>query len=115
MWAAPLQPISLRVRGTGGYLRRMEQNVPPLPQTGKPKLLDEVRRLIRTKHYSRRTEDTYCDWIRRFILHHDKRHPRDMGGPEVAAFLSYLANERDVAASTQNDLLVPDERALRAS
>src|SRR6478752_2594870 len=44
-------------------------------------------------------------WIRRFILHHGKRHPRDMGGPEVAAFLSYLANERDVAASTQNQAL----------
>jgi integrase len=44
-------------------------------------------------------------WIRRFILHHGKRHPRDMGGPEVAAFLSFLANERDVAASTQNQAL----------
>ena len=46
-------------------------------------------------------------WIRRFILYHGKRHPRDLGGPEVAAFLSYLANERDVAALTQNDLLAP--------
>ena len=81
--------------------------MPPNPQSDKPKLLEEVRRLIRTKHYSRRTEETYCDWIRRFILHHGKRHPRDMGGPEVAGFLSYLANERDVAASAQNDTLTP--------
>src|SRR5688500_10371698 len=86
MWTAAAQPISLRVRGTGGYLRRIKQTVPPTPKTGKPKLLDEVRRLIRTKHYSRRTEDTYCEWIRRFILHHGKRHPRDLdegGGVRV--------------------------------
>ena len=80
----------------------MEQTVPSTVQADKPKLLDEVRRLIRTKHYSRRTEESYCDWIRRFILHHGKRHPREMGAPEVEEFLSYLANDRNVAASTQN-------------
>ena len=65
------------------------------------KLLDQVRERIRTKHYSLRTEQTYVQWIRRFILFHDKRHPRDMGAPEVEAFLTNLATERKVAASTQ--------------
>lgn len=105
MWAATSQPISLRTREALGILRRMDQTVPDPGLPRKPKLLEEVRRLIRTKHYSRRTEDSYCDWIRRFILFHSKRHPRDMGAPEVAQFLSYLANERDVAASTQNQAL----------
>ena len=91
----------------------MDQSVPSTAKAGKPKLLDEVRCLIRSKHYSRRTEDCYCDWIRRFILFNDKRHPRDMGAPEVAEFLSHLANERNVAASTQNDSLAPLAHAMR--
>ena len=70
-----------------------------------PKLLDQVRARIRVKHYSRKTEAAYCGWIRRFILANDKRHPRDMGGAEVEAFLSRLAVEGDVAASTQNQAL----------
>ncbi|WP_298218059.1 integron integrase [Halothiobacillus sp.] len=73
--------------------------------TPSPKLLDQVRDLIRTKHYSIRTENQYLQWIRRFILFHGKRHPRDMGAPEVEAFLSHLAVSRDVAASTQNQAL----------
>jgi integron integrase len=83
----------------------MRETLPSAAPGSKPKLLDEVRRLIRTRHYSRRTEDTYCDWIRRFILFHGKRHPRDMGKQELEAFLSHLANERNVAASTQNQAL----------
>jgi len=67
-----------------------------------PKLLDQLRAAVRTRHYSIRTETAYADWARRFILFHGKRHPRDMGGDEVTAFLSYLANERKVSASTQN-------------
>ena len=70
-----------------------------------PRLLDQVRQRLRTRHYSLRTEASYVDWIRRFILFHHKRHPREMGGPEVAAFLSSLAVERNVAASTQNQAL----------
>lgn len=70
-----------------------------------PRLLDQVRERIRTRHYSLRTEKAYVDWIKRFILHHGKRHPRDMGGVEVEAFLSSLAVERHVAASTQNQAL----------
>jgi integron integrase len=69
------------------------------------KLLDRVRDAIRIKHYSIRTEETYVNWIRRFILFHGKRHPRDMGAPEIEAFLTHLAVERRVAASTQNQAL----------
>jgi Phage integrase, N-terminal SAM-like domain len=71
----------------------------------RPKLLDQVREVIRTLHYSIRTEEAYLLWIRKFILFHGKRHPRDMGAAEVAAFLSHLATEQNVAASTQNQAL----------
>ncbi|MEJ5312271.1 MAG: integron integrase [Anaerolineae bacterium] len=70
-----------------------------------PKLLDQVRELLRMKHYALRTEEAYVDWIRRFILFHNKRHPRDMGTPEIRAFLAHLATEENVAASTQNQAL----------
>ena len=61
-----------------------------------------MRAEIRVRHYSIRTEETYLDWARRFILFHNKRHPKDMGAEEVQSFLSYLAVERNVASSTQN-------------
>jgi integron integrase len=77
-------------------MNRQEFNQPP------PKLLDRVRTEIRVRHYSIRTEEAYVDWVRRFILFHHKRHPADMGADEVGVFLSYLATERQVAASTQN-------------
>jgi integron integrase len=79
------------------------QSVPAAPHA--PKLLDQVRDKIRVKHYSIRTETQYLQWIRRFILFHGKRHPRDMGAAEVEAFLSYLATEGNVSASTQNQSL----------
>lgn len=69
---------------------------------GQSRLLDRVRDRIRRKHYSIRTEQAYVDWIRRFVLHHDKRHPRDMGAAEVEAFLTHLAVAKPVSASTQN-------------
>lgn len=69
------------------------------------KLLDQVRDAIRLKHYSYRTEQTYVGWIRRYILFHHKQHPKDMGTLEVEAFLTHLAVERNVAASTQNQAL----------
>jgi len=69
------------------------------------KLLDQVRDAILTRHYSYRTEKTHIDWIRRFILFHQKCHPRDMGAPEVQAYITYLATERQVSASTQNQAL----------
>jgi integron integrase len=68
----------------------------------KKKLLDQVRDAIRLKHYSYRTEETYVQWIRRYILFHHKRHPKDMGVPEIEAFLTHLATIDNVAASTQN-------------
>ena len=71
----------------------------------KPRLLEEVRARIRAKHYSRRTEESYTQWIKRYILYHGKRHPKDMGAGEVEAFLSSLATERNVSASTQNQAL----------
>ncbi|WP_425597189.1 phage integrase N-terminal SAM-like domain-containing protein [Thauera aromatica] len=67
-----------------------------------PRLLDRVRERIRVKHYSIRTEQVYVDWIRRFILFHGKRHPQELGAPEVEAFLTHLAVAGRVAASTQN-------------
>jgi integron integrase len=67
--------------------------------------LERVRDAIRTKHYSIRTERAYLDWTRRFILFHGKRHPRQMGDTEIGEFLTYLAVQRNVAASTQNQAL----------
>ena len=78
----------------------VEQGVTP-----KPRLLDEVRNRIRAKHYSRRTEQSYTHWIKRFILFHGKRHPNGMGAKEVEAFLSLLAVDRNVSASTQRQAL----------
>ena len=69
------------------------------------RLLDQLTERCRVKHYSLRTERAYRDWVRRFILANGKRHPRDMGATEVEAFLSRLATESDVAASTQNQAL----------
>jgi integron integrase len=71
----------------------------------KLRLLDQVSEVMRFKHYSIRTERTYREWIRRFILFHGKRHPREMGGAEVSSFLSDLAVGHHVAASTQNQAL----------
>ena len=66
------------------------------------KLLDRAREILRVKHYSIRTEQAYIGWMYRYIIFHNKRHPKDMGVPEIEAFLSYLAVEGNVAASTQN-------------
>jgi integrase len=70
-----------------------------------PRLLDRVREVIRARHYSRRTEKAYVAWIRRYILFHGKRHPAEMGATEITAFLSSLAVQAHVAASTQNQAL----------
>lgn len=72
---------------------------------GPPRLLDQIRARIRYKHYSPRTERAYVDWARRYIRFHGKRHPRELGPAEVEAFLSHLANERGVAASTHQQAL----------
>jgi integron integrase len=74
-------------------------------ETPKPRLLDQVRAAVRLRHYSHRTEKAYVAWIRRYILFHDKRHPKDMGAAELTHFLSSLAVKGRVAASTQNQAL----------
>jgi integron integrase len=76
-----------------------------MPDSTPPRLLDAVREAIRIRRYSLRTERAYVHWIRRFILFHDRRHPAGMGAAEVAAFLSHLATEGQVAAATQNQAL----------
>jgi integrase len=70
-----------------------------------PRLLDLAREAIRRRHYSYRTEETYLQWMKRFILFSGKRHPREMGAEEVTAFLNDLATTRKVAAATQNQAL----------
>jgi len=84
-----------------------ERVVPGKPPTAsrKPKLLDLLRRALRSRHYSRRTEQAYCRWVKRFIFFHRVRHPKEMGEPEINAFLTHLAVERKVSASTQNQAL----------
>src|SRR5690242_7012054 len=71
----------------------------------KPKLLEEVRQALRSRHYSNKTEKAYVHWIRRFIFFNGKRHPMEMAEAEIGRFLSSLATERHVSASTQNQAL----------
>jgi integron integrase len=78
---------------------------PSVTPSGKPKLLDQVRHEVRTRHMARSTERLYVNWIRRFILFHGKRHPADMGKKEVSAFLTHLAVDGKVSSSTQNQAL----------
>ena len=90
---------------TAGAWHEVRSALCPQPMSASPpKLLDRVREAIRLRHYSRRTEQAYVAWIRRFIVFHGKRHPRELGEREVAAFLSGLA-DRGVSASTQNQAL----------
>ena len=79
-----------------------EAFAPPAAEPRPPKLLDRVREACRVRHYSIRTEDAYVDWVRRFILFHHKRHPLEMGAAQINAFLTHLAVDGHVAASTQN-------------
>jgi integron integrase len=76
-----------------------------MPNDEPPRLLDRVRQVLRRKHYAIRTEEAYVGWIRRYVLFHQKRHPQEMGMPEVEAFLTDLAVNQRVAASTQNQAL----------
>ncbi|MBI5464751.1 MAG: phage integrase N-terminal SAM-like domain-containing protein [Ignavibacteriales bacterium] len=70
-----------------------------------PKLLDRVLLALQARHYSERTQDAYVAWIKRFILHHHKRHPMEMAEAEINAFLTHLAINKKVSASTQNQAL----------
>ncbi len=69
------------------------------------KLIEQVQDVIRLKHYSYKTEKSYVNWVKRYIIFHDKRHPQEMGGKEIKEFLTHLAVEGNVAASTQNQAL----------
>jgi integron integrase len=81
----------------------LRESTPPAPKA--PRLLDRVRAAVRARHYSQRTEQAYVAWIRRYILFHGKRHPSEMGARELTEYLSALAVEGNVAASTQNQAL----------
>ena len=72
----------------------------PTPPRPKLRLLDQVRHVVRLRHFSPRTEEAYVHWVKRFVLHHRKRHPAEMRAPEIREFLSSLAVERKVSAST---------------
>lgn len=76
--------------------------LPPLRST---RLLDQVRERVRYMHYSLSTEHSYVQWVRRYVHFHELRHPRDLGGPQVEAFLSHLANQRQASASTHKQAL----------
>ena len=80
----------------------------------KARLLDQVREVIRVKHYSIRTEDAYVQWIKRFIFFHGKRHPREMGAAEIEGFLTDLAVQKKVAAAT-HQATTPIDRFMLAS
>ena len=69
------------------------------------KLLDQYRDALRIKHYSPRTEDTYINWVKNYILYHNKRHPKEMGVPEIGQFLTHLATAQEVSASTHTALV----------
>jgi site-specific recombinase XerD len=71
----------------------------------KPKLLEQVREVIHIKHYSLRTEESYINWIKRFIFFHNKKHPIEMGEKEIGQFITHLAKDKKVSASTQNQAL----------
>jgi integron integrase len=77
----------------------------PVPPQHQPKLLDRLREALRSRHYSRRTEEAYHHWVKRFILFHNVRHPAEMAEPEINAFLTHLAVKEKVSASTQNQAL----------
>jgi integron integrase len=87
------------------YREVLHLDLGELPWPQPPRLLDQLRQVLRVRHYAQTTEECYVQWARRFILFHDKRHPRDMGAAEVEQFLSDLAVNGRVSASTQNQAL----------
>jgi len=99
--ALPAGPESLAPNHSPTLLN----NSSTITGTQKPKLLDRVRQAIRARHYSPRTEKAYVGWIKRFVFFHDKHHPAEMGEAEIGQFLSSLASDSHVSASTQNQAL----------
>ena len=96
----PFAPGSL----PASRVRERPSELPP-PANGAPRLMERVRAAVRLRHFSRRTEKAYAGWIRRYTLFHGRRHPVEMGGEQVTRFLSHLAVEGKVSASTQNQAL----------
>lgn len=96
-----MQPTGART--TSQSLITAEQKASIAPR--QPKLLDRLHEALRARHYSRRTEQTYCCWVKRFIYFHNLRHPEEMAEPEINAFLTHLAVKEKVSASTQNQAL----------
>ena len=86
-------------------LEEAQQNATPLSQAQQPRLMDRVRESLRVHHYALSTERSYCHWIKRYIIHHGKRHPAEMGADEVERFLSHLATSENVSAKTQNQAM----------
>lgn len=82
-----------------------QQPYPNPPKTGEPRFLEQVANASPIQHQAYRTEQSYVSWVKRFILFHNTRHPRDMGPMEVRAFLTHLTVNRRVSASTQNQSL----------
>ena len=99
----PLGSVAYAVDGTSARPLMVREADPPVAP--RPRLLDRVRAACRARHLSRRTEDAYVGWIRRYIFFHDKRHLAEMNAPEVTKFLTSLAVDGQVAASTQNQAL----------
>jgi len=91
----------LRIRWGKRADDRSPMNPPPHP----PRLMDRLRAALRSRHYSRRTEQAYCLWVRRFIYFNNVRHPDEMGEEEINAFLTHLAVDEKVSASTQTQAL----------
>ncbi len=87
------------------YRELLHRDLGEMPTPSPPRLLDQVRQVMRVRHYARRTEECYVQWVRRYILFHEKRHPRDMGAAEAGQFLTHLAVHGQVSASTQNQAL----------
>jgi len=74
----------------------------PMRRSRPPKLLDQMREALSSRHYSRRTEQTYCQWVKRYVFFHKVRHPSEMAEPEINAFLTYLAVKEKVSAATKS-------------
>ena len=105
----PPPPVAENSSGGGSPLRGPDGRPVRRPEVFRPnpkaRLLEQCREVFRFHHFSLRTEQTYIQWIRRFIVFHGKRHPREMGKGEIQTFLTHLAVAGEVAASTQNQAL----------
>jgi len=97
-----MKTVAATFASSGPLSPHATQTAPP---QGSPKLLDQLRQALRSRHYSRRTEQTYCQWVKRFICFHGVRHPAGMAEPEINTFLTALGVKERVSASTQNQAL----------